>query len=297
MHGTGRLQPPVRFTWPRRHRTALCPLLPILLLVAALALSGCRGEKQLSGRVFDFDTGRPLAGVRIIARQSGWGLSSGSLVWDKTFISESRSNPQGEFTLRYRVGDSANLIASHPEYQSFYSWYPADAQVTIRLRRLLASPPRVADGYLRCGAKTDGSFYGWDFAAATTTDDPHQADLFPLAVASEPEGTIVLGCSGAGGIRFVPQSELRVDNLFLLYSDLAPERGYGRSAELDFKSPGGIYYVRTRDGRHYAKIEFQPGSYFRHAADAIRRDLSLRYVYNPLASRDLRFQETYQDGR
>jgi hypothetical protein len=273
------------------------PLLAILLLAVALLLPACRGEKQLSGQIFDYASGRPLAGARIITRQSGWGLSNGSLVWDKTYITESRSNSQGEFTLRYRVGDSAKLIVSHPEYQSFYAWYPAGSQVTVHLRRLLVGPPRVVDGYLRFGQKTDGSFYGWNFAAAEMTDDPGQADLFPLAVAPEKGGAIVLGCSGAGGILFVPQAELQVDNLYLLYSDRAPEHGYAQSVELDFKLAGGIYYVRTRDGRHFAKVEFQPSGYFMNAAEDIRRDLSLRYIYNPEASRDLRFQEAYQDGR
>jgi len=269
----------------------------ILLLVAALPSSACRGEKQLSGRVIDYDSGQPLAGARILTRQSGWGLSDGSLVWDKTYTTESFSNPRGDFTIRYRVGESARLIVSHPDYQSFSNWYPAGARVTVPLRRLLAAPPRLQDGFLRLGLKTDGSRYGWDFSRAAMTDDPAQADLFPQAIGPEQGDRIVLRSSGQGGIRFIPQSELQVDNLFLIYSDRAPESGYAESASVDFTSAGGLYFVRTRDGRHYAKVEFQPSGYFMNAAREVRRDLSLRYVYNPEESRDLRFQETFQDGR
>jgi len=51
--------------------------------------------------------------------------------------------------------------------------------------------------------------------------------------------------------------------------------------------------VHTQDDR-YAKIEFYPDAFFMEPAPDILRDLTLRYVYNPDGSRDLRFQEAGQ---
>lgn len=56
---------------------------------------------------------------------------------------------------------------------------------------------------------------------------------------------------------------------------------------------GGVLFVNTRDDR-YAKIEFYPDAFFMESAPDILRDLSLRYVYDPDGSRDLRFQEAGQ---
>ena len=96
--------------------------------------------------------------------------------------------------------------------------------------------------------------------------------------------------AGEGGIRFVAREELGVDNMFLIYTDTAPLDGYESTAELDFDSDGGIYFVKTRDGEQYAKFEFIPTAFAMESATDIARDLSLHYVYNPDGSRDLRYQ-------
>jgi hypothetical protein len=101
---------------------------------------------------------------------------------------------------------------------------------------------------------------------------------------------ITFRTSGAGGVRFVPKEELGVDAHFLVYTDRAPTDGYAETAVIDFASEGGVFFVRTRDGEHFAKFEFTPGAFMQMAGPGVVRDLSLHYVYNPDGSRNLLYQ-------
>jgi len=261
-----------------------------LALLTLLGCSGCLWEKHVSGTVADFETNRPIEGATIRAAQYGWGWSNGSLVWDKDYSTYTRTDSAGAFTIGYRHGSSANLWAEHQGYQRFRSWYPRNAEVRIRLKQRIEGLKALPSGFLRLGQKTDGSYYGWDFAngrLATTLDE---ADIYPESVEPGSRGNMRLRVSGAGGIRFVSREELGVDNMFLIYTDTAPADGYAATAELDFGSDGGIYFVRTRDGEHYAKFEFIPTAFAMESAPDIARDLSLHYVHNPDGTRNLRYQ-------
>lgn len=140
------------------------------------------------------------------------------------------------------------------------------------------------------GRKTDRSLYGWDFSGKSLATVEEKTDIFPESVESDSRGNIRIRASGDGGLRFVSRKDLGVDNMFLIYSDTAPVDGYEATAELDFESEGGIYFVRTRDGAHYAKFEFIPTAFVMKSGPDIARDLSLHYVYNPEGTRDLRYQ-------
>ena len=253
-------------------------------------LTGCLIEKTVSGTVTDFETNHPIHGATIRAAQHGWGISNGTLVWDKDYSSHATTDEQGRFTIGYRRGSSANLWAESPGYQRFQAWYPRNATARIRLKRRTEGLKAFPSGFLRLGRKTDGSFYGWDFASGQLTTTADEADIYPTSAEPGSKGNMRIRASGAGGIRFVPRAELGVDNMFLVYTDTAPAYGYEPSAELDFESEGGIYFVRTRDGTHYAKLEFIPTAFFMETGPDIARDLSLHYVYNPDGTRDLKYQ-------
>ena len=90
-------------------RTARCPWLALLIL---LACNGCRFDKHVSGRVVDHDGGELLQGGAVSTAQTGWGISQGSLVWDETHVTRTRTDSNGEFILHYRVGNSARLAVS-----------------------------------------------------------------------------------------------------------------------------------------------------------------------------------------
>ena len=139
--------------------------------------------------------------------------------------------------------------------------------------------------------KVSGEFYGWNFATAQETNDPKKADIFPTFIDKKKKGRIEIRTFGKGGIQFVTKEQLGIDGQFLSYADEAPLSGYKSTAVLDFESTGEIFFIRSRDGQHYAKFAFSPGSYFMQADKQIARDLQLRYVYNPNGDRDLYFEE------
>ena len=265
-------------------------MIAALLLAGLLAAGGCRFEKQVSGLVTDYDSGEPLQGALVSTAQTGWGFSRGSLVWDKTHVTQTQTGPDGEFTIHYRVGDSAKLAVSLDGYQYYQSWYAANSRIHARLKRLLQDYEPLPQGFLRLGRRVDGSYYGWNFSRAgmATSAD---ADIIPVAVEPSTRGRMRL--QAEGGIHYLSREALGVDNQFLSYADAAPLEGYRNTVELDFTSGGGVLFVRTRANR-FAKIEFNPGAFFMESTPDIARDLTLRYVYNPDGRRDLRFQENGQ---
>jgi len=264
----------------------------LLLLFSLLAAGGCRFEKQISGQVTDYDSGEPLQGAVVSTAQTGWGMSRGSLVWDKTHVKQALTDSTGHFTIRYRVGDSARLAVDLDGYQHYQSWYAPDARIRVRLRRVLQDYEPLPQGFLRLGQRVDGSYYGWNFSGSGIADAA-MADIIPDQLEPVARGRMRLRAPEPGGVHYVSREALGVDDQFLSYSDTAPPAGYQNSVELDFGSGGGVLFVHTRDDR-YAKIEFYPNAFSMESAPDILRDLTLRYVYNPRGSRDLRFQEAGQ---
>jgi hypothetical protein len=265
-------------------------ILRTLAAVFLLTFNAC-GEDSVSGRITDYESGEALANVRVIAMQSGWGFSDGSLVWDKAYVSETFSNSEGKFQLTYNHGSSANLLVQREGYQDYRGWYEDGSEIEIRLKRRLAEGLSLSASYLRLGKRQDGTFYGWNLAEGEIVTRAEEADLFPIRMDADSRGPLRLGTSGQGGLLFRGAEDLGVDGNFLIYANEAPAEGYLQELSLTFEGQGGLIFLRSRDGRHYAKIAFDPHAFFSHADEGVLRDLSLRYVYNPEASRALPFQE------
>lgn len=265
----------------------LAQLLGPLLL---LALGAC-GESSVSGRITDYDSGEALAKAQVIASQNGWGFSDGSLVWDKTYRSETLSDAEGRFRLTYSPGDSANLLVQLDGYQDCRGWYEDGSVIEIRLKLRLPEGQSLSAAFLRFGKKQDGSFYGWNLARGKIANSTEEADIFPIWMDDDSRGPFRLGSGGQGGLLFRSAAELGVDGNFLIYADEAPVQGYVQDLALDFEGQGGLIFLRSRDGRYYAKIAFNPRAFSSQAEAGTLRDLSLRYVYNPEPSRALPFQE------
>lgn len=261
------------------------------VIIVAAGSCGCQFPHELRGQVIEFGNGRPVAGATVTARAHGWGLSQGSLVWDKDKSVRVESGSDGRFHLSHRSGSSVELWVEKAGFVRYSHWYPSDAVVEIKLRRSDPKLARLPTGFLALGLFTSGQFYGWSFALNQQVSSADQADLLPEFMEQDIRGRVVVRALGNGGIQFVPSSQLGVDSHFLVYSDEAPPDGYQATAVLDFRSEGGIYFVRTRDGRHFAKFEFTPSGFGSRADRGIRRDLQLRFVYNPDGSRRLPFQE------
>ncbi len=261
-----------------------------LLLLLLLGLSSFRFEKQIEGRVVDFKTGLPLADVTIYADQSGWGFSDGQLLQNKKYRTRAFTDREGRFKIRYRVGSSANLQAGLDGYLTYHSSYPAGRQLELRLKAEQLQEQPLPNGFLRLGKQTNGHFYGWSFQLAKVARQSTVADLFPKQLATEEKNQLHLQTTGKGGLLFLPQTRIGVDNLFLLFCDSAPEEGYQQQVVLDLNGRGGILFVRTSDGRHYAKIEISPQTLQPSDIPGEARDITFRYVYNPTGSRNLLYQ-------
>ena len=264
-----------------RHRLATLALL-------FLALQACGGT--IDGTVTDYHTREPIAGADVTSVEHGWGVSDGTLVWDKDKSTTVTTGADGSFTASFRYGASARLRIRSPGYQAFEAAYPRGAEVDVRLKRRVEGAAILPSGFLQMGLLEDGTMYGWDFSAGSVTTSAEEADILPVAVGEGARDSIVFRTPGDGGVLFVPASELGVDNLFLVYSDEAPAEGYRDTAVIDFRSEGGVYFVRTRDGEQYAKFEFTPTAFFQTLDPGVVRDLSLHFVYNPDGSRNLFYQ-------
>ena len=170
-----------------------------LLLGGLLAGAGCRFDKQISGRVTDYETGEPLQDAVVSTAQTGWGISRGSLVWDKTHVTQTLTNAAGAFTIHYRVGDSARLAVELAGYQRYQSWYARNSRVQVRLKRLLPDYQPRPQGFLRVGQRVDGSYYGWNFSCACMAG-AGKSDIIPESMEPSTRGRLRL--RAPGGIRW-----------------------------------------------------------------------------------------------
>lgn len=274
--------PKRRFSW-RAIRSAAAVLFGSLI-------AACRWTKTVQGRVTDYDTHAPMPGVAVFAYQSGWGTSPGYLVWDQEYRYQAETDQAGGFTLRYRVGSTARLGVDLEGYNRYREYAEPGEHVDIRVKRLPAPHARLTQGQLRLGLKQDGSLYGWSFERATIASSCADADVVPQRVESDTRGPILINACGQGGLRFIPAETLGVRSDFLVYADTAPDAGYAQQLLLDFSGRGGIVFVRTRDGMHYAKFEFTPYGFGSYLDPGVKRDAAFGYVFDPSGSRYLPYE-------
>ncbi|HEX8946186.1 MAG TPA: hypothetical protein VF785_23825 [Gemmatimonadaceae bacterium] len=273
-----------------KHRWRWCAIRSTAVMLLPSFTASCRWTKTIHGGVTDYDARTPLAGVAVFANQSGWGTSRGTLVWDKEYRYRAQSGPTGDFVLQYRVGDVARLAVDLEGYNHYADYAAPGERVDIRLKRLPPPHPRLPGGQLRFGLKKDGTRYGWAFDRGTIGSSCAEADVIPERVDEDPRGQILISACGRGGLRFIPAESLGVQTDFLVYADTAPEDGYAGRLLLNFSGRGGIVFVRTRDGMHYAKFAFQPRAFGSFLDPDVKRDAAFGYVFDPGGSRYLPFE-------
>lgn len=113
-----------------------------------------------------------------------------------------------------------------------------------------------------------------------------------MRVDGDTRGPILLRACGRGGLGYVTAESLGVMSDYLVYADTAPEDGYVNELLLDFKTRGGVVFVRTRDGAHYAKFEFTPSGFGGFMDPDVARDVAFAYVFEPSGSRYLPYAVT-----
>ncbi len=253
-----------------------------------VARAGQRGS-YIEGMVVDSSTGAPLPGVSVAVSNRGWGFIDGRLVWDKDFVYETATDVAGRFRIVYQVGSSAHVLASKAGYEPYDDWHNSNSTITIRLKKLTGSYRPLPHGILELGMR-DYKPYGWVFSERQITFDREEADLFPDADGTGNGPASTFSLYAPGGIIFVPEAALGAGDS-LVFADTAPSGGYVPSITFDPQQKGGIYFVKTRNGRQYTK--FVATSTTSGSEADIRRGtwgLRLEYVYNPDGTPTLIFQ-------
>lgn len=259
-------------------------LLCVVVMIGVVAARTAMASHYIEGTVVD-SSGAPLPGVTVAVKNRGWGLSNGQLVWDKEYVYQTRSDSAGRFRIIYDVGGSAHLTATAQGYQPYDGWHDHNSAVTILLKRLNANYVPLPHGILEIGMR-NGKPYGWIFAEQRTTDDPQAADLFPQFAGPLRSAEVDFTLLASGGIARLAHQHLGADPLVAI--DAAPAEGY--TSSLPFEREGGIYVVKTRDGR-FAK--FATSMITVGSEQEIRQGnwgTRFEYVYNPSGSPDLTFQ-------
>ncbi len=269
----------------------LCIFIAIL---SAIGLAGCSSENHIDGIVVDYDTRHPVEGVRVKALQTGWKISMDSVVWDHTYTFSTVTDAEGKFRLTYDVGSSAKIQTAKEEFVPFDGWFEANTTQTIKIKRRDPHYKRSQFGVLRLGVR-DHKPFGWNFEKGEITFDPGTADLFPNFESKQDWSPIQIQTFGEGGLLFRSREELEVSADFLVYTDEAPKEGYEQVSRLDLNETGGVYFVRLRDGSHFAKFEFNPGAYATEGGSSGYSQgnwgLLLMYVYNRDGGRYLKYEK------
>ncbi|MDH3997467.1 MAG: carboxypeptidase-like regulatory domain-containing protein [Desulfuromonadales bacterium] len=103
--------------------------LAIFLLVAT---AGCGQESQkITGEVLS-ESGTALYGAEVTACYSGWGWSSGQLVWDKDFCSETvLTDEMGRFVIRFNGPDYMRLRAKKEGWIQTEDFKATDSRIVL----------------------------------------------------------------------------------------------------------------------------------------------------------------------
>lgn len=118
-------------------------ILFFVLIVVGVGFLYTRREKTLVGNVIDCESGEPISDVLVSVNQRGWGITEGSIVWDRDFITNTKSDNGGHYIVKYRVGKSAYLRAEKEGYIPA-EWYTySDKNVVLRMRKEFAQPVGV----------------------------------------------------------------------------------------------------------------------------------------------------------
>ncbi len=269
----------------------------IILVILGVFISSCISRKYIEGIVTDFNTKKPIPDAQVTVSRIGWGIRDGSLVWDKAYVYEGRTDQYGNFKIAYG-GSSAEVSLTKEGYNTYRGYHDSNNRLIIKIKKHNPQYVALSKGLLEIGVQNFRP-YGWNFAEQRITFNQAEADLFPLFDNQSNFEHIRLETTGKGGIAFVSVAELGVSSDFLVYTDMAPNEGYTPTVELnlrrDSEGPAGVYFIRTHEGEHFAKLYFGPSGYGLVGSEQDNRQgtwgLQLEYVYNPQVSRNLEFQK------
>lgn len=276
------------------------PVAICLLLVTAVSCAG--DSPPVSGRVVDYRSDAPIENATVTLTQRGWGRSGRQIVWDKAYITTTRTDVDGSFGLsfpapRILAGRSGSLTVEATGWQRLVD-VTVSGQADLKLQTLPVPDATVPGGIAQIGILEDGRHFGWSFADNTPVLDPQGADIFPIRLTEDPY-SITLGAPRDGGLLFISREEQGISSPsygdLLRYMNEAPPGEYRDSLEL--RSVAGTVVVRTSYGS-YAKLAFDPWRRMLGRGrvtglnEPVRFAVMLPFAYNPRPGRELPFDPT-----
>jgi hypothetical protein len=261
-------------------------------------IEGYVRTRVLTGEVVEHPNGAGVAQAKVWIVRGKGGLSwswMGSHTTDST-----RTDALGRYRLRYALpgGGTGRLYCSKPGYAPFHLKHVPESPLTIRIARLSSDARDVTDSqiHIRTGYGEIRSV--WDFAenrmawkADTTHGGTYALDLDSADVAFDwtvnSDTTIQIRSFGQGGVLFVPRANYPANADLGALLCIAPEDGYAQAVRIHPRVGSGFCFVRTRDGSHYARFEFDAEELIRMAVQ--RQHSRMRYPswYNHAGGRGL----------
>jgi len=130
-----------------KNRAAIINIVCVLLFLTTS--SACTREPQIiEGKVVD-ESNAALSGVAVTACYSGWGWSSGQLVWDKDYCSESvMTNKDGHYVINFKGPEFIRLRAKKIGWVHTTGFNARDSRI-ILTSNSISSARNAAEAKLR----------------------------------------------------------------------------------------------------------------------------------------------------
>lgn len=240
--------------------------------------------------------------------RTGWGLSHGQLVWDKTYQSTVRTDSHGEFRVSapgptLLTGGGVQLRIEARGYQQLTEVYAEPGAHVLVQTKPAIDGSSVRGGLAQIGILENGQLFGWSFIENRPTTDAAAADVFPSVIERSPLRIVLR--SDTPAFSFVAGARQNIAarsyGMYLRYVDAAPPDGYAGEVTLGAAIGGGTLFVRTKADR-YAKVAFDPGALMtgqgpaQGVARRVAFSVMLPFAYNPYPGRDLRFDPANPAG-
>ncbi len=243
--------------------TVIAALLAAAILLNSnwlLALALVR-HSTITGTITEPDHRTPVRGAIVIVDAISWGLRGQKLIWDARDADSTRTDSRGRFRLRYKSDGYARLTVIAEGHAA--CWVPLRGEFTARAIELdlpsIDADAREVIGrnlpiHLRAAAPVHAS---WDLLGGMADkehDGESERDL-TIAYPCGPDSLLVLTAFGQGGVAFNPARESDSSPDLGCMSCLAPDDGYKMTIRMRPQDAHGLCFIRTRDGRHYARAE------------------------------------------
>ena len=277
----------------------LVTLLKRLAILSAIFFTGACRQHFVEGQLVDYESGEPIPGATVSVVELGWDFAE--VVWDHAYVFHGMSDKDGKFRIDFTspwpplifdFSSSAHVMARHSDYVRIDVWVWKDQSKLVRMKKHNPRYSELPNGFMNVGVKNQRP-YGWVFSAGRTTFAQEEADVFPVFDQSAKRKRFRLRTYDDGGIAFLPTEQIGAEYDLLVYTDRAPLEGYSSEIELDVSKPGGVYFVRTRDGLRYAKFVLHPPTGYSinlGSSGEGKWELMVQYVYNPSGNTDLQFE-------